>query len=170
MNPFRIPTKPNAATGREWREWERSAKRDYPIRYFLSEVLNIKVMQIWRRWVKKPWYYVKCALWHRHNVVRCKKLSPTWHDRDHLMLHAAFQCLVDFIEREEPWYFKASDEEIREAWKDFAERGEEEIAAWRELRELYAWWEDYESDDLDQHEFETEQLVRLVKLRGHLWT
>lgn len=78
------------------------------------------------------WYRLKCRLWHRYNVVYVKTLPSTWVDRDHLLLHAAFQILVDFIEREDPvntiniWY---SDE-----WYPSRE------AEWMELYGLYSWW------------------------------
>jgi len=51
-----------------------------------------------------------------------------WHDKDEILLHAAFQLLVDFIEREQPakridW---SVDARHRKAWKD--------------ILSLYRWW------------------------------
>src|ERR1051326_3249456 len=61
-------------------------------------------------------------------ILKIHTLKKGWHDRDHLLLHAAFQLLVDFIEREKPgkivdW---SADGEHRRAWK--------------EIRSLYHWW------------------------------
>lgn len=46
------------------------------------------------------WYYVKCWLWHKHNRVHVRTLSPTWHDRGDLLPHAIFQILEDFVKKE----------------------------------------------------------------------
>jgi len=55
-------------------------------------------------------------------------LNRKWHDTDEVLLHAAFQLLVDFVEKERPdkvtdW---SSDEVHRQAWK--------------EIKRLYRWW------------------------------
>lgn len=57
-------------------------------------------------------------------------LGKGWRDRDEILLHAAFQILVDFVEKEEPgriinW---SHDETHRHVWK--------------EVRELYRWWKE----------------------------
>jgi hypothetical protein len=51
-----------------------------------------------------------------------------WHDKNKILLHAAFQLLVDFIEQEQPaklidW---SADARNRKAWK--------------EIMSLYRWW------------------------------
>jgi hypothetical protein len=55
-------------------------------------------------------------------------LDKGWHDTDELLLHAAFQLLVDFMEKERPekmtdWSF---DKTHRKAWKD--------------IDNLFKWW------------------------------
>ena len=55
-------------------------------------------------------------------------LSKYWHDKDEVLLHAAFQILVNFIEQEKPnrlvdWSY---DKPHRHAWK--------------EITSLYKWW------------------------------
>lgn len=45
-------------------------------------------------------YWIKCRLWYRYNVLKIKTLPPTWCDRDHLICHAMFQILDDFITKE----------------------------------------------------------------------
>lgn len=47
-------------------------------------------------------YWIKCRLWKRYNVLKIKSLPCTWTDRDHIMIHAMFQVLSDFIEKEDP--------------------------------------------------------------------
>lgn len=57
-----------------------------------------------------------------------RTLKAGWHDKDKIMLHAAFQLLVDFVEEESP--AKLID------WNhDAAHR-----RAWTEIRDLYRWW------------------------------
>ena len=53
-----------------------------------------------------------------------------WYDRDIILLHAAFQILVDFIEREKP------DEIIN--W----EHDEPTRHVWSEITQLYKWWKE----------------------------
>lgn len=52
----------------------------------------------------------------------------SWHDKNEILLHAAFQLLVDFVEQEQPaklidW---SADARHRKAWK--------------EIMSLYRWW------------------------------
>jgi hypothetical protein len=61
-------------------------------------------------------------------VLNIHTLEKGWCDKDYVMLHAAFQLLVDFVEQEKPdqivdWN---SDSEHKHAWK--------------EIRSLYRWW------------------------------
>jgi len=51
------------------------------------------------------WYWLKCRLWHRYNVVVCRALPPTWCDRDYLLLYAAFQILEDFVQQEKGHFY-----------------------------------------------------------------
>ena len=62
--------------------------------------------------------------------LKIETLEKGWHDKDEILLHAAFQLLVDFVEKEDPgrivnWN---SDESHKRAWK--------------EIRELYKWWKE----------------------------
>jgi len=34
--------------------------------------------------------------------LKIQTLEKGWHDKDEIFLHAAFQLLVDFVEREDP--------------------------------------------------------------------
>lgn len=126
-----------------------------------------------RRKLDYLYWYVRGILWDRHNVVKCKKLPPTWCDRDYVLLHAAFQCLTDFIELEQPWQFKASDEEIRKAYEDCPELAEREVKDWEELRSLYKWWANYtEHSPREERRYDeaTQMLHKLINLRGYMWT
>jgi len=63
-------------------------------------------------------------------VLRIHTLKKGWADRDHVMLHAVFQLLVDYVEGEKPG-------EILN-WNRDVERKR----AWREIRSLHRWWKE----------------------------
>ena len=60
--------------------------------------------------------------------LRIDTLEKGWCDRDNVLLHAAFQVLVDFIEKEEP------NKTIDWKWNKAHQK------AWKEMDELYHWW------------------------------
>lgn len=60
-------------------------------------------------------------------ALKIHTLKKGWHDKDEILLHAAFQLLVDFIEQEHP---------ERIGWN--ANRMHRD--AWREIKSLYKWW------------------------------
>jgi hypothetical protein len=194
-----IPNTPESATLEEWDAWRASSRKDHPWRWFFGQTVPSFFRRMWRDWVHEPWYWLKCRVWHRYNVVVCQDLPPTWNDRDDVLLHAAFQCLKDFVEREdracEEWpghtersreqliadYHTAKDplwfneEQISDSLKWAGERADE----WLEVRALYDWWEVRRKQDetpIDpgeehaDYERDSEMLCRLAKVRGHLWT
>jgi hypothetical protein len=62
--------------------------------------------------------------------LKIETLSKEWRDRDEVLLHAAFQVLVDFVEKEHP-------ERIID-WNS----NELHRKAWREIKSLYRWWKE----------------------------
>jgi hypothetical protein len=93
--------------------------------------------------------------------LKINTLNNKWHDQDQIMLHAAFQCLADYIEKEKP-------DEVVDWWGT----GPEAYAAWVEMHTLYRWWitRDHDAwwtydDDMDDI-----MLKRLVEIRGYMWT
>ena len=55
-------------------------------------------------------------------------LNKVWCDKDEVLLHAAFQLLTDFIERERP------DQIVN------YNHNEQTVQRWTELQALYHWW------------------------------
>ncbi len=182
-NPFSVPDVPEALGFDEWDEWHKNAKRKFRVRYFISRTLPVFASRTWRQFVHNPWYSIKCRLWHRFNVVYVKTLPPTWMDRDTVLLHAAFQILTDFVEKEKPFdHFDTENSPNKREWV--------------ELRALYVWWgkvrpvridlldaidmagnkptrEDYsnaseQEDDWDRED--DKMLHRLIRIRGIMWT
>src|SRR5687767_5280942 len=101
-------------------------------------------------------------------VLNITTLSGEWCDKDIVMLHACFQLLTDCVEKEN--LFDIID------W----EQDEKCSLAKKEITELYTWWKKRAKDENEgkidpiwtenQHQTDTEMLIRLVKVRGYLWT
>ena len=90
-------------------------------------------------------------------------------DKDNVMLHACFQLLSDCIEKEKLFDGHTS-------W----DHDNLHIKTKEEILELYDWWKTRKEEELkerldpiwteQQHSKDTEMLIRLVKVRGFLWT
>lgn len=78
-----------------------------------------------------------------------------WVDRDMIMLHACFQTLVDFVEEEE-----GLNHSNYEVYKETID----------EIKYLYDWWIDNSATVSIDDKVADEHLMRLVKVRGFLWT
>lgn len=165
----------------DFAESDRKEKAARPIRFFFNDTLRYGFYRWWRTLVHDPWYWLKCRIWHRYNVVYVKTLPPTWVDRDELLLHAAFQILDDFVKKERPfeWFDTEDSQHAKE---------------WIELDKLHVWWtsvrpnrpdstahignrkgtdEEYKLAWKIEDECETEDqenLHRLVNIRKMMWT
>jgi len=64
-------------------------------------------------YTRRVWYPIRCWL-RPYNVVRIKTLPRGWTDRTEILLHASFQVLVDFVEKEES-IDQSSDPDTTEA-------------------------------------------------------
>ena len=60
--------------------------------------------------------------------LKIHTLEKGWYDKDEVLLHAAFQLLIDFIEQENP--NKIVDWNVDELHRK----------AWKEIKSLYNWW------------------------------
>ena len=83
------------------------------------------------------------------NVLQLHGLRPKsrWTDKDHVMLHACFQLLVDFIEQEKP-----------QAIIDYRHDRRHRMQ-WCELRALYRYWK-----------LERARMKRAVDRALHMWS
>ena len=62
--------------------------------------------------------------------LKITTLEKGWHDKDDILLHAAFQLLTDFVEQEQP-----------EKWIDW-NHSKTHRQVWKEIKGLYTWWRD----------------------------
>lgn len=104
------------------------------------------------------------------NILKIQGLGEGWCDKDHVLLHACFQLLSDFVETE----MRVQDHPDWNAT-------EESCRAKKEIEELYAWWQQRKNDAImnrsvsfsEEHVIyakDNEMLKRLVDIRMHLWT
>lgn len=88
-----------------------------------------------------------------------------WRDKDEIIIHACFQLLKDFVEKE-----KEIIEQI-----DLKHNKETENAK-TEIDFLYNWWKErfHSEEDFDQlnarSDEDNEMLKRLIDVRKHLWS
>jgi hypothetical protein len=61
-------------------------------------------------------------------TLRIHTLDKGWHDKDEILLYAAFQVLVNFVENERPE--RVVDWNATTIHKQ----------AWKEIKDLYEWW------------------------------
>lgn len=97
------------------------------------------------------------------NQLKIDSLTEEWVDKDFILLHACFQLLKDFVEKE--------DVDHRQNDWSF---NEDQAAAKVEIDYLYKWWISYSRSawrgDSKEYEIENEMLIRLVNIRKFLWT
>ena len=181
-----------AKTMEEWAEYYREQKKKHPIRYWLIERYENNWYPIQRAYIKVYDYF-------RYRIKRYQNvytgLTPCWYDRDYLMLVACFTILKDYVEKERPdemidW---SHNEEHQKAWDEIQslykwwkidrptresieenlynslqeykpEKREEIIKIDREIyKQINQLEKDWEKED-------NENLMRLIKIRGYLWT
>jgi len=69
------------ATGPTWDDWEERVKKEYPVRYFLSEVVGDWFWGLWMR-LKGWYYYLKSRFWVKYHIIDIRNTSdsdPTCH-------------------------------------------------------------------------------------------
>lgn len=105
---------------------------------------------------------------HNPSILHIDTMDGDWCYKDLVLLHACFQLLTDFVEKEN------INETCDWQWD------ENHRNAKNEIDELYNWWKiraDLESrvimdsiEDEQQYVKDNERLVRLINIRKYLWT
>ncbi|NML65336.1 hypothetical protein HHL22_08980 [Hymenobacter sp. RP-2-7] len=98
-----------------------------------------------------------------------QSLGEGWHDRDSILLHACFQCLIDCVEQE-----NLLDGHV--SWH----HDEHKQAIYQELTALYHWWKarvvtlaaesGLINPESPAYQDDNAMLIRLIKVRSYLWT
>ena len=107
---IRGTTKLKCGTGKEWAEWEKAAKAQYPIRWWIAEEGLDKLQNIWcyiperindvRYYINNRWITKSHAL-----TAHPRDIKPgQWRDVGNRFLPCLFNELVDFVEVEQAWH------------------------------------------------------------------
>ncbi len=169
--PFALPLRGWSKKGDYcWEDWRREARKQYPVRYFLSET----VPGIWRRNVVRHWNTAQRWTYgfvYRYHMLDLRNKAFDyrwgWVDVTDKMIYASFNLLQQFVEKEKP--FERID------WS----HGAVHRRAAKEIKALYAWWTvgrraDHDAKGkLDYAALDAKDqamLLRLVKIRMFLWT
>jgi len=113
------------------------------------------------------------------NTLKIPTLDKEWTDRDEVMLHTVFAVLVAFVEGEWKGKCEQYDKEDYDSEPDIKAKRilYKQNRHKRELYALYLWWKNeypiLREDPMwhiKGYETETKKAMRVVELRGYLWT
>lgn len=182
---------PGALTSEEWREWDKIKKSNYPFLYFAFETFSDFISFYIKRPIKDAYWWIRHRTFDKYHVINTG-LKPGYYDVDTLMFHSCFSLLVRYVEEEKGL------EVINWSWDEVHKSVEKEILSlycwyknretreerWNALnprpitngifdfkdKEYSDWLSKYgEQDDIWEKE-DTDNLIRLIKIKGFLWT
>ena len=118
------------------------------------------------QWLNRAKLFLLDHLWYRYNVLKIKSLTAHYADRDNVLLHANFQVLTDFVEKElipceqhELFDLVKEERQLREYYgqgididKENAEKFiqqsldslKRQNESTQEILDLYHWWKNRE--------------------------
>lgn len=154
-------------TADQWDEWETEYQKQAPTRYWLTHRLP------YLTWYPVKWKYDTVRDWVRYRVrpyhIVNTGLPPQYYDTDTIILHANFNLLKDFVEKEKASMHRwcTPDAKLKssislppkrdkinpldgikylewettlDAPEDPADANPSQAEAAREILELYTWW------------------------------
>lgn len=121
------------------------------------------------------WYKLKCYIFRPYTTIKPRYLPHTWVDKDNILVHAIFEILSLYLEKEKP------DEVVDWEWDP------EYSQAWKDINELYHWWhetyvpwtksnrdhqtnEEYNREDERMRLEVNEKCKKVIELKDYLWT
>lgn len=129
-----------------WEDWEVEVKKDYPIRYFLSETLSDVAADVARPF-KKAHYWLVSHTIRRYHLLDLRE-KPTksgvnnfdyyrygWIDSDHQMVLALFKILNNFMEHEFKSLYCPTEEDILKNPYDKVHAD-----FYHEIQAIHHWW------------------------------
>ncbi len=111
-----------AATVDEWQDWRKESKQKSPKIYWLIETGFPAVWDflcIPYEKYKSCKHFLYNGFVAKEHVLKTKFKFGEYHSISDRILHANFETLVDFLEREKAWHSVLWDEEIRAKYKKF---------------------------------------------------
>lgn len=148
-------------------EWEKIMIRQHPIRFFLQETLP-QLLTFTIPWlIKETYWKVRHLTTDRYHILNISSKENKWSygysDIRERMLYASFALLVEFVEIE--------SNDVCWEWND------DVLKVKVEMDLLYNWWK-YERPNRNWtasnygkfEEEDSNNLMRLAKIREYLWT
>ena len=112
--------KPGSATFEDWRDWEKSAKKKHPVRYWLADD-GLDFLDKTVHWIPEKIndvrYYVNNRWIDRTHYMRTGLEPGKWYDYETRMLNGLFEELVDFVEIENAWHHVVWNEDAQKKFK-----------------------------------------------------
>lgn len=121
-----------------WADWHREARRDHPIRYFLTETLANAISRI--RWGLHDRYQRFLSLhWRHDHLLDIRGPGYVWGKLEpgERLLYATFGAFVEFMQGEGSYLL-----EITEPTAEVSPEDEYLLPAAENMRVLYHWWLD----------------------------
>lgn len=138
---------PYALTWEEWREFDKEFKKNAPVRFFIKNIILVRIKQIKRRYIDDSINWVRYRTTRRFHIINTG-LKPGYYDKDHIMLHGNFSILKNYVEVEcaamHNW-----DKPVKEAndgvkhleWEiSLGEESPRQSESAKEILTLYKWW------------------------------
>jgi hypothetical protein len=173
--------KPHALTSQGWKQWNREAKKKYPIRYWIAEDA-LDWLQDFVTWPIRKIYDVKYYINNRwitrtHALTaHPRDLQPgTWCDVGNRFLPCLFNELVDFVEIEQAWHHCIWSDEVKTKFAvPWWAKGWFRIRTWRSAEaglEYLGWASELRVDENDPESEYTQQATAAQEIVSlyHWW-
>lgn len=193
-----LPSKEFGGTGGDytWEDYDLEVRTKFPVRYWLNEALEniIFFLTTWHR-LSHIWYWIRTHTYNRYHIIDIRKAEPEkkdgykwgWIDRSEALTLVMFTVLREFVEKELR-KFKCADleqdynQEILALYKWWTVDRLVELEHWEaESTKYYERWKKSKRNDEEArtkwlefdgkpYEKENEMLLRLIKVKNHMWT
>jgi hypothetical protein len=158
-----------------WEDWHRDAKKEYPIRYFVTKIIPSLLYSFQRTCFSNPIYWLKCHTYRRYHMLdlRHSEYKYGYSDPRQVMLNASFAALVAYVDEIDGVFLDAPivadpDHLFDQNWHD------KDFERQQEIKALYEFWTitypELVKIGTETYEIEQFMLHRLIEVRGCLWT
>jgi hypothetical protein len=117
---------PAALSAEGWDEWNDTAKKAFPFRYFIQHNVSIWFHVKWMR-INDIWWAIKYRTTNRNHVLNLVELGPGYYDADTKIIFSVFHIFNKFMQHQ-------IDNGIVDWESEF------HIGEWTEMNEIWEWW------------------------------
>ena len=89
--------RPRALSAKGWDNWDKMAKEQRPIIYYLSDTLASRLRHLRYRSVNRPLTWIRHRTYNRYHRIDTG-LAPGWNDVTRKMLYVNFNMLKNYID------------------------------------------------------------------------